>query len=222
MNYYERHLGDYAKDTAHLSMLEHGAYTLLIDRYYATEAGIPSDQAYRVARARTKDERSAVDAVLAEFFNLRDGVWIKNRCEEEIAKAKVKITAARTNGKKGGRPRANPEETQEKPAGFQLGSETETQTKALQSPVSSLQKKDKLAEARSVAGLNPEAFDQWLNYRAERKPAIKLASLVAAAEQLAGFGDPSWQAAVVKHSIANGYQGLFEPKDKPKKEQKWM
>ncbi len=25
MNYYERHLGDYAKDTAHLSMLEHGA-----------------------------------------------------------------------------------------------------------------------------------------------------------------------------------------------------
>ncbi len=30
MNYYERHLGDYAKDTAHLTMIEHGAYTLLL------------------------------------------------------------------------------------------------------------------------------------------------------------------------------------------------
>ena len=30
MNYYERHLGDYARDTAHLSMMEHGAYGLLL------------------------------------------------------------------------------------------------------------------------------------------------------------------------------------------------
>jgi uncharacterized protein YdaU (DUF1376 family) len=33
VNYYERHLGDYAKDAGHLSMLEHGAYSLLLDRY---------------------------------------------------------------------------------------------------------------------------------------------------------------------------------------------
>ena len=45
MNYYERHLGDYAKDAGHLSMLEHGAYSLLLDRYYTTEQPIPADQA---------------------------------------------------------------------------------------------------------------------------------------------------------------------------------
>ena len=45
MNYYERHLGDYARDTGHLSMLEHGAYTLLMDRSSASEQGIPADQA---------------------------------------------------------------------------------------------------------------------------------------------------------------------------------
>ena len=61
MNYYERHLGDYAKDTGHLSMLEHGAYTLLLDRYYSTEEGIPADQVHRIARARTKEEKDAVD-----------------------------------------------------------------------------------------------------------------------------------------------------------------
>jgi uncharacterized protein YdaU (DUF1376 family) len=141
MNYYERHLGDYAKDTAHLSMLEHGAYNLLLDRYYSTESGIPADQVYRVARARSRAERAAVDAVLQEFFALQDGSWIKNRCEEEITRAHVKISASRLNGKKGGRPKKNPEETQEKPSGFSVGSENETKQKALQSPVSSLQSK---------------------------------------------------------------------------------
>jgi hypothetical protein len=64
MNYYERHIGDYARDTAHLSMLEHGAYSLLLDRYYMTERAIPTDEAHRLARARTALERAAVSAVL--------------------------------------------------------------------------------------------------------------------------------------------------------------
>lgn len=63
MNYYERHLGDYSKDTAHLTMIEHGAYGLLLDRYYGTEAGIPADQVHRIARARTKEEKQAVDVI---------------------------------------------------------------------------------------------------------------------------------------------------------------
>lgn len=138
MNYYEHHLGDYAKDTAHLTMLEHGAYRLLLDRYYGTEQGIPADQAHRVARARTREEKAAVDAVLDEFFTLRDGVWINQRAEEEIEKAKVRIDAAKNNGKRGGRPRKKPAgsetETQQKPGGFSAGSETETQQKAHQAP----------------------------------------------------------------------------------------
>ena len=134
MNYYERHLGDYAKDTAHLSMLEHGAYGLLLDRYYATEAGIPADQVHRLARARTKEEKQAVDSVLAEFFILTDGVWINNRASNEVTKAKSKIKAAQENGKRGGRPKANQTETQEKPSGLFLGLDLETETKAHQTP----------------------------------------------------------------------------------------
>lgn len=134
MNYYERHLGDYAKDTGHLTMLEHGAYGLLLDRYYSTEQGIPADQAHRVTRARSKEEKAAVDAVLSEFFKLHDGLWVHNRADREIEKAQAKINAAQTNGKKGGRPRKNPGGTQEKPTGFSLGSENGTQTKAHQTP----------------------------------------------------------------------------------------
>jgi uncharacterized protein YdaU (DUF1376 family) len=47
VNYDERRLGDYAKDTAHLAMLEHGACTLQTDRYYSTEWGIPDGQRAR-------------------------------------------------------------------------------------------------------------------------------------------------------------------------------
>lgn len=138
MNYYEHHLGDYAKDTGHLSMLEHGAYRILLDRYYSTEAGIPAAQVYRLARARSEEERQAVDVVLEEFFDLVEGVWINRRAEEEIGGAQARIEASKQNGKKGGRPRKNPAgsetETQQKPSGFSLGSETETQQKAHQAP----------------------------------------------------------------------------------------
>lgn len=156
MNYYERHLGDYAKDTSHLSILEHGVYGILLDRYYSTEAGIPADQAYRVARARTEEERQAVDAVLEEFFSLEDGVWINSRAEAEIDKARVKIDAARENGKKGGRPKNKPEpsenETQQKPTGLFLGFENETQKKAHQAPDTNKNLKPLSVVAAAVTG----------------------------------------------------------------------
>lgn len=102
MNYYERHLGDYARDTAHLSLLEHGVYTLLLDRYYATEQPIPADQAHRVARARSRDEKAAVDAVLAEFFTLEADGWHNKRADGVIAEFKETEPdreAKRENGK---------------------------------------------------------------------------------------------------------------------------
>jgi uncharacterized protein YdaU (DUF1376 family) len=86
VKYYEHHLGDYAGAAGHLSMLEHGAYRLLLDRYYATEEPLPADLAaiYRVARARTADERAAVDAVLGEFFVLVDDTYRNRRADAEI------------------------------------------------------------------------------------------------------------------------------------------
>lgn len=85
LNYYKRHLGDYARDTAHLTMLEHGAYGLLLDRYYATECGIPKVEAHRVCRARSATERRAVDTVLAEFFEQVGDFWVHGKCDAVIA-----------------------------------------------------------------------------------------------------------------------------------------
>ena len=137
MNYYNRHIGDYQRATGHLSLVEHGVYTLLLDRYYATEKPIPADQVYRLARARTDDERAAVDAVLAEFFTLdeAENAWRNRRADAEIEDAQSRIRASQFNGRSGGRPR----KTQEKPSGFQAGIPEETRQepsgKAHQSPI---------------------------------------------------------------------------------------
>ncbi|OCA58137.1 hypothetical protein AA93_06535 [Xylella fastidiosa subsp. pauca 11399] len=139
MNYYERHIGDYARDTGYLSVLEHGIYCLLLDRYYATEQPIPANKAHRIARAYSKKEKSAVDVVLDEFFLLQDDGWHNKRCDEEIARFHARAAAQQENGKKGGRPRNSAHhdsqtQTQQKPADFDLDNPNETQSKATPNP----------------------------------------------------------------------------------------
>lgn len=211
MNYYERHIGDYTKDTAHLSMLEHGAYTLLLDRYYSTESGIPSDQVHRVTRARTRQEMLAVDSVLAEFFTLTDGAWVKGRVEEEIEKASVKIGAARKNGRLGGRPPKNPAgsktETQPEPTGFNLGSKNKTQPKALQTP-DTRHHKDPPAKRvpPKPEGVAEQTWGDWLTLRRAKKAPVTETVMRKAFSEAAKAG-LSFEA-FLQVWCARGSQGL--------------
>lgn len=59
MNYYEKHIGDYTKNTAHLSLLEHGVYNRLMDVYYTKEGPIHNSQVFRLIGARTDEEQQA-------------------------------------------------------------------------------------------------------------------------------------------------------------------
>lgn len=115
MNYYKRHLGDYAKDTNGLTMTEHGAFTLLLDRYYASEQPFDKEDAMRVCRPASPAEAKAVEYVLRKFFTLDDaGMYRNDRADAEIQKAQTKAEVNREVGKKGGRPAksGNPKETQ--------------------------------------------------------------------------------------------------------------
>ena len=106
MNFYKRYPGDYMRDTGHLSVIEHGAYSLLLDQYYATERPLPTGKAlYRLLRADTAAERKAVDNVLKQFFEQEGGGWIQSRAKAEIEKAEKRRETNRKNGTRGGRPR---------------------------------------------------------------------------------------------------------------------
>jgi uncharacterized protein YdaU (DUF1376 family) len=85
MNYYKRHIGDYHKKAGRLSMLEHGAYTLLIDACYDRERFPTKDEALDWCWARTPEECSAVEFVLSKFFELVDGVYVQARISDEVA-----------------------------------------------------------------------------------------------------------------------------------------
>ena len=101
MNYYERYCGDYARDTGHLSLQEHGAYTVMLDTYYATETPLPADwrALYRICRAMGSKEQEAVRVVADQFFPIgTDGMRRNQRADKVIAKAQKRIAAARANG----------------------------------------------------------------------------------------------------------------------------
>ena len=103
MNYYERYCGDYTRDTGHLSLQEHGAYTVMLDTYYATETPLPADyeSLYRICRAMTGKEREAVRNVADAFFKLNgDGSRHNPKADEIIEKARKRIAAAKVNGSK--------------------------------------------------------------------------------------------------------------------------
>lgn len=95
MHYYKRHLGDYAKDTKHLSLSEHGAFAVLLDYYYSTEKPIPDDRCERIANACTDEERLAVRNVLQEFFRLTPDGWVNDRADKEIGSASAKSLKAK-------------------------------------------------------------------------------------------------------------------------------
>lgn len=114
MNYYKRHLGDYAKDTGHLTALEHGVYTLLLDWYYANERAIPDSLTIRIARGNPEETQT----VLSEFFQKTDAGWVHNYADRVIAEYNAKADRNRASGLLGGRPKktqtvseANPQET---------------------------------------------------------------------------------------------------------------
>ena len=84
MHYFKRNIGDYHKKAGRLSMLEHGAYTLLLDACYDRERFPTLDEALGWSWARTDDEVAAVKFVLSKFFTVSDGVYLQQRVQDEI------------------------------------------------------------------------------------------------------------------------------------------
>jgi len=106
MNYFELHIGDYQRKTAHLSLAEHGAYSLMLQTFYATERPLPADRKvlYRLLRADSAAERKAVDSIAAQFWQPANTGLTNKRAEEVLANYRQWLDQQKANGKRGGRP----------------------------------------------------------------------------------------------------------------------
>ena len=89
MNFYKHYIGDYQRDTGHLSVTEHGAFRLMLDVYYATEKPLPLDRKalYRLLRAESGLDRIAIDSVINQFWVETNEGFINRRADAEVAKA---------------------------------------------------------------------------------------------------------------------------------------
>lgn len=85
MHYYKRNIGDYAKKAGRLTMLQHGAYTLLLDACYDREQFPTREEAIDWLWASSTAEIEAVDFVLSKFFSLVEGRFVQKRIQEELA-----------------------------------------------------------------------------------------------------------------------------------------
>lgn len=224
MNYYKRHLGDYAKKTRTLTTYEHGVYNLLLDLYYSEEAPLSEEDAVAVCRAATKAERQSVAKVLERYFEKVDGRWHNSRADEEVAKYHEKATKNAAIGSLGGKQKAkrNASETLSESAGECLPNDnpshkpvTNNQEEA-NPPTPRKRGADKFDPMSVILPdwLPAPAWREWVESRGRKK-----LSEIAVAKQLRDLG--AWRAKghdpveVLGTSIRNGWQGLFEPKGKP-------
>src|SRR5690348_4703358 len=82
------YVGDYLADTAHLNQGQHGAYLLFIMHYWQ-RGPLPAEleQCYCIARANDKQSRCNADAVLKQFFVLKNGFYHHDRIDRELGKS---------------------------------------------------------------------------------------------------------------------------------------
>ena len=207
MHYYQHNIGDYARDTGHLSVIEHGVYRLLLDWCYLNEKPISTEQAMRVGRGNPE----ATQSVLSEFFVSCEYGWRHKRVDSEIAKYHQQAEKNRLNGLKGGRkkPSENPVGSESVATG---GPNQEPRTKN-QEPI-----KEKTPRKRVAPpdGVSDRVWEDFLDLRKVRKAPMTQAALDGIRREAEKAG---WSLEdALRESCARGWQGFKADwvADKPK------
>ena len=86
MHYYKRDIGQYYKKAGRLTMLQHGAYTMLMDACYDREIFPTVEQAIDWCWASADEEIEAVKFILSKFFFEHDGVFKQRHITEVLEK----------------------------------------------------------------------------------------------------------------------------------------
>jgi uncharacterized protein YdaU (DUF1376 family) len=163
MHYYQHNIGDYARDTGHLTVLEHGIYRLLLDWCYLNEKPITTEQAMRVGRGNPVETQS----VISEFFSPSCDGWMHKRVAQEVADYHKKADKNRQNGAKGGRP---------KPNNNPVGSQTDAKHNPNQEPLTNNQEPfiNTITSPDKLATCPTEKIIQLYNQTLHELPSVKL------------------------------------------------
>ncbi|EFC6651547.1 DUF1376 domain-containing protein [Escherichia coli] len=236
--YMQLYIADYLADTMHLSAEEHGAYLLLMFNYWQTGKPIPKNRLAKIARL-TNERWADVEPSLREFFCDNGEEWVHLRIEEDLASVREKLTKKSAAGKASVQARRSRKEAdvQTKQERNLTGVQTDVEVVFEHDVNTKATNKDTDKDLKTDPPLNPprgnrggKKFDpldialpnwisvslwrEWIEFRqALRKPIRTEQGANGAIRELEKFRQQGFSPEqVIRHSIANEYQGLFAPK----------
>ena len=236
--YMQLYIADYLADTMHLSAEEHGAYLLLMFNYWQTGKPIPKNRLAKIARL-TNERWADVEPSLREFFGDNGEEWVHLRIEEDLASVREKLTKKSAAGKASVQARRSRKEAdvQTKQERNLTGVQTDVEVVFEHDVNTKATNKDTDKDLKTDPPLNPprgnrgvKKFDpldialpnwisvslwrEWVEFRqALRKPIRTEQGANGAIRELEKFRQQGFTPEqVIRHSIANEYQGLFAPK----------
>ncbi|ELN3753703.1 DUF1376 domain-containing protein [Escherichia coli] len=236
--YMQLYIADYLADTMHLSAEEHGAYLLLMFNYWQTGKPIPKNRLAKIARL-TNERWADVEPSLQEFFCDNGEEWVHLRIEEDLASVREKLTKKSAAGKASVQARRSRKEAdvQTKQERNSTGVQTDVEVVFEHDVNTKATNKDTDKDLKIDPPLNPprgnrgvKKFDpldialpnwisvslwrEWVEFRqALRKPIRTEQGANGAIRELEKFRQQGFSPEqVIRHSIANEYQGLFAPK----------
>lgn len=236
--YMQLYIADCLADTMHLSAEEHGAYLLLMFNYWQTGKPIPKNRLAKIARL-TNERWADVEPSLQEFFCDNGEEWVHLRIEEDLASVREKLTKKSAAGKASVQARRSRKEAdvQTKQERNLTGVQTDVEVVFEHDVNTKATNKDTDKDLKTDPPLNPprgnrgvKKFDplditlpnwisvslwrEWVEFRqALRKPIRTEQGANGAIRELEKFRQQGFSPEqVIRHSIANEYQGLFAPK----------
>ena len=229
MHYYQHNIGDYRKDTSHLTLLEHGIYRQLLDSYYLDEIPLCNDLAklMRSHSVRNADEEQALQNVLTDFFELTEVGYIHKRCDDVIAQYHGKSDKARAsaNARWGNKDKASKKTQSESNANAMP---TQSEGNANHKPITNNHKPVVRATTKIELPdwLSEKAWSEWVEYRrSSKKPMTPLAS-TKFLNQLENFVKDGYDPVkLIDLAIASGWTTVYardEAKTKKSGKPEWM
>jgi len=214
MHYYQFNIGDYKRDTSHLTLLEHGVYRQLIDLYYLEEKPLDAN-ALRLICARTAEEKECAQNMLDEFFTkLPNGTYQHDRCKKEMERIYEKSDKARVSAEKRW---GKPNDANALPTHNESNANGMLPNNPL--PNNPLPTKKTAPKKSSASDLPVPDFiptELWADFMAMRKTigatnseaAVKLL-ITELKKIIAGGNDP---IASIENSIRNSWKDVYAPK----------
>lgn len=214
MHYYKRDIGKYYKKAGRLTMLQHGAYTMLMDACYDRETFPTIEQAIDWCWASTNEEIDAVKFVLSKFFTDHDGTFKQAHITETLDKyhtnaAINKAIALEREAKRRTKSTKREPVVDEPPPNKELGIKNQ-ELRTTNQELGTKDQKTKDSPFVVPDRIDADTWKSFVEHRQKLKAAMTDRAKVLMINKLNKLtGNPN---DILNQSIENGWKGVFEIK----------